>query len=322
MQMRDFGRYGRVSALALGGGGIGNVWGAVERAEAVATVQAAVEDGITLIDVAPTYGPGEAESVVGEAFGGALPDGVRITTKAELPDEVASERRIADSVRASLDRMRVERVDLFLLHSQLAPDDGPADPRMLTVRGFHEVVRPAFERLAADGLIGGWGLTAVAHPRALRQVLEEDPQPAAVQCVANALDMTGDMWILGPDEHPDNAGIRASAVAAGVPVIGIRAVAAGSLADSLDRDVPPDHPAARDFAAAAGFRALAAEHGVSAAFLAHRYALSLPDLATVVLGVKNREELAECVAAEEAGPLPEDELRAIEGLRSPHSASG
>lgn len=41
------------------------------------------------------------------------------------------------------------------------------------------------------------------------------------------------------------------------------------------------------------------------ALLAHRYALSLP-VDTVVLGVKNRAELAECVAAADAGPLPAD----------------
>jgi aryl-alcohol dehydrogenase-like predicted oxidoreductase len=96
-----------------------------------------------------------------------------------------------------------------------------------------------------------------------------------------------------------------------VPVIGIRALAAGSLADAIDRPVEPDHPAARDFEAAAGFRRLAAERGESAAFLAHRYALSMPELATVVLGVKNRAELEECLAAEAAGPLSEDELRAL-----------
>ena len=39
--------------------------------------------------------------------------------------------------------------------------------------------------------------------------------------------------------------------------------------------------------------------------IAHRYALSL-DIDTLVLGVKNRRELAECVAAAEAGPLPRD----------------
>jgi aryl-alcohol dehydrogenase-like predicted oxidoreductase len=316
MEMRSLGSLGRVSALTLGGGGIGNVWGPVERTEAVATVRAALDAGITMIDVAPTYGPGEAELVVGEALDGAVPDGVLITTKMELPDAEpeALERRIAESLRASRERLKVDHIDLLLLHSQLQPDDGPSAPRLLSVRPFREVVRPAFERLKQQGEIGGWGLTGVGHPRALMDVLSEDPLPDAIQCVANALDLSGDMWVFGPDEQPDNAGVRASAVRAGVPVIGIRALAAGSLADALDRPVEADHPAARDYAAAAGFRRLAAERGESAALLAHRFALSMPELATVVLGVKNRAELEECLAAEAAGPLSHDELREIAAL--------
>jgi aryl-alcohol dehydrogenase-like predicted oxidoreductase len=318
MQIRAFGRLGRVSALTLGGGGIGNVWGPVERTEAVATVRAALDAGITMLDVAPTYGPGEAELVVGEALDGAVPDGVLITTKVELPnaEPEALERRISESLRASMQRLRVEHIDLFLLHSQLRPDDGPSAPRTLSVRPFREVVRPAFERLRNEGLIGAWGLTGVGHPRALIDVLSDDSPPDAIQCVANALDLTGDMWAFGPDERPDNAGVRARAVEAGVPVIGIRAVAAGSLADALDRPLEPVHPAARDYRAAAAFRRFAAERGESAALLAHRFALTVPDLATVVLGVKNRAELAECLAAEAAGPLADDELRAIAALPS------
>ena len=80
--MRPFGRLGRVSALSFGGGGIGNVWGAVDRGEAEATVRAAVDAGITLIDLAPTYGPGElspeAELVVGDGLRRArAPGGAR-----------------------------------------------------------------------------------------------------------------------------------------------------------------------------------------------------------------------------------------------------
>jgi aryl-alcohol dehydrogenase-like predicted oxidoreductase len=314
MRMREFGRLGQVSALTLGGGGIGNVWGDVDRAEAVATVRAALDAGITMLDVAPTYGPGEAEIVVGEALGGAVPDGVLITTKVELPEDepAALERGMEEVLRGSLERLRVDRVDLLLLHSQLRPDGGPAAPRTLGVRSFREVVRPAFERLRDAGTIRAWGLTAVGHPRALADVLADEPRPDAVQCIANALDMTGDMWVFGGAAQPDNAGVRAAAVEAGVPVIGIRALAAGSLANALDREVEPDHPAARDHAAAAGFRRLAAERGESAAYLAHRYALSMPEPATVVLGVKNRIELEECLAAEAAGPLSDEEMRAVE----------
>jgi aryl-alcohol dehydrogenase-like predicted oxidoreductase len=67
----------------------------------------------------------------------------------------------------------------------------------------------------------------------------------------------------------------------------------------------------RDYTRAAGFRRLAAELGVTPAMLAHRYALSL-EVDTLVLGVKNRQELAECVAAAEAGPLPAELLARID----------
>jgi aryl-alcohol dehydrogenase-like predicted oxidoreductase len=317
MQTRSFGQLGEVSALTLGGGGIGNCFGAVERAEAVATVRAAVDAGITMIDVAPGYGDGEAESVVGEALAGARPDALLITTKVGLPDAEPTtiEDTITESLRASMRRLTVEHIDLLLLHSQLEPEGGPYGRRELGVQMFRDAVRPVFERLKTDGVIRSWGLTGVGHPRALIDVLSEQPKPDAIQCVANALDLTGDIWAFPGEERPDNAGVRARAVEAGVPVIGIRAVAAGSLTDSLDRPVAADDPAARDYAAAAGFRRLAAERGESAALLAHRYALTMPELATVVLGVKNRAELEECLAAEAAGPLSPDEMSAIEALR-------
>jgi hypothetical protein len=40
----------------------------------------------------------------------------------------------------------------------------------------------------------------------------------------------------------------------------------------------------------------------------------MPDVATVVLVVKNRAELVECLAAEAAGPLTEAEMRAVEAF--------
>ena len=45
------------------------------------------------------------------------------------------------------------------------------------------------------------------------------------------------------------------------------------------------------------------ELGTSPAALAHRYALSMTGVDTVVLGCKNRKEVLECVTAAEAGPL-------------------
>ena len=80
---------------------------------------------------------------------------------------------------------------------------------------------------------------------------------------------------------------------------------------SNERTLPPNHPEMRDYARAEGFRRFAAELGMTPAFLAHRYALSL-QVDTVVLGIKNRAELAECVAAAEAGALSADLIARVD----------
>ena len=307
METRTFGKLGPVSALTLGGGGTGGVWGATTREEAVETVRAAIDGGIDFLDVAPGYGDGEAERVVGEAFNGRLPEGVRISTKHHLgdvpPGEVAGALRSA--LAASLDRLRLPRVDLFFLHGMIVPDgfEGRGTPRTL----FAEAVRPAFEAMVADGTIGAWGVSGVGVPSALLETLAEDPAPAAIQCVANLLDSPGGMRAY--DEEPRPRDLIAAANARGVGVMGIRAVQAGALTDAIDRDLPDDHPESADFRRAAPFRAIARELGESPAALAHRYALTMEGVATVILGVKNRAELAECLQAEAQGPLPPD-LRA------------
>jgi aryl-alcohol dehydrogenase-like predicted oxidoreductase len=71
-----------VSRLTLGGGGLGQGWGASSEEEAVATVHDAVAAGINLIDTAPMYG--SCEAVIAGAFQGVLPPGVRITTKCQV----------------------------------------------------------------------------------------------------------------------------------------------------------------------------------------------------------------------------------------------
>jgi aryl-alcohol dehydrogenase-like predicted oxidoreductase len=97
----------------------------------------------------------------------------------------------------------------------------------------------------------------------------------------------------------------------GVAVMGIRAVQAGALTAEIDRPLPADHPEMQDYARAARYRALCATLGDNPAVLAHRYALALP-IDTLVLGVKNRQELAECVAAGELGPPSPDLIARIE----------
>jgi len=317
MQQHSFGGLWPVSALTLGGGGLGVVWGATTFDECVATVHDAVAAGINLIDLAPRYGDGKAEEVVGEAFCGRLPEGVRVTSKCNLGNAPRAdiEPTLRQSIEGSLKRLRLSRLDLFFLHSNLVPDAAhiarrpDAAQRMTPYDTFVADVRPVFEKLVGEGLIGAWGLTGIGHPDTIIRLLGERPAPAAVQCIANLLDSPGALKFFDGAAKP--RAVMAAAHANGVGVMGIRAVQAGALTGALDRPLPADHPEMRDYARAAGFRHLAAELGMTPAFLAHRYALSLP-VDTLVLGVKNRTELAECVAAAEAGPLPVDLLARVD----------
>src|SRR6266446_3177047 len=306
MQQHQFGRLWPVSALTLGGGGLGMVWGETTFEECVATVHDAVAAGINLIDLAPRYGVGKAEEVVGAAFGGRLPEGVRVTSKCNL----------GNAQRAEIEPLlRLSRLDLFFLHSNVVPDAGhlagrpDAASRMTLYETFVAEVRLVFERLVGEGLLGAWGLTGIGHPDTIMKLLGERPAPAAVQCIANLLDSPGALKFFDGPAKP--RAVMAAARANAIGGMGIRAVQAGALTNALDRPLPADHPEMRDYARAAGFRRLAAELGTTPALLAHRYALSLP-VDTVVLGVKNRRELAECVAAAEAGPLPAELLAQVD----------
>jgi len=318
VDIRRLGNLWPVSALTIGGGGLGQVWGTTSREEAVATLRDAIDGGITLIDVAPSYGEGEAEAVVGDAFNGRLPYGVRVSSKAHVggfePSEVESALR--RSLDESLLRMRIEHVDLFVLHGQILPIPDPERSTWTTPLGlYEEAVRPALQKLVDEGRVGAWGITAVQFPGVLESVFTADPAPQAAQMIANLLDSPGDMaW---SDEIADPRGMARWARERGIGVMGIRAVQAGALTDSLDRRLGPGHPARVDFERAAPLRALADELGESTAALAHRYALTMDDVDTVVLGVKNREELAECLRVAELGTLPEDVMRRVDDLTAP-----
>ena len=318
MQTHPFGKLAPVSTLTLGGGGLGMLWGKTTVEECVATVHAAIASGITLLDLAPRYGDGKAEDVVGAAFDGKLPPGVRVTSKCNLGNAPAAdiETILRRSIEVSLKRLRVAKLDVFFLHSNVVPDEafiarspGDAAARMTPYATFIAQVRPLFERFVTEGLIGAWGLTGIGHPDTIIRVLGERPAPAAVQCIANLLDSPGGLKFFDGPAKPRE--VIAAARANGVGVMGIRAVQAGALTAAIDRDLPADHPEVLDYARAAGFRRLCAALGANPSVIAHRYALSL-DVDTLVLGVKNRQELAECVAAAEAGPLTAELIARID----------
>lgn len=321
MQTRRLGELWPVSALTLGGGGLGQGWGKTDRAEAVATVHAAVEAGITLLDLAPLYGRGEAEAVVGAAFDGVWPSQMRVTTKCMIGSRHFDglEERLEKSLLRSLATLKREQADIYFLHSNIHPDDYVYEQDLdyqtygaVPWSIFIDRIVPVFEKLKARGLIGAWGITGTGLPRAIMEALRGEPKPAVTQAIANLMDSAGGMRRYEEPAEPRN--IIRTAKNNDVGVMGIRAVQAGALTEAIDRPLPSDHPETKDYAKAAPFRALCKEIGENPAVVAHRYALAMEGVDTVVLGVKNRRELGDIVAAEARGPLEADILRRIEAL--------
>jgi aryl-alcohol dehydrogenase-like predicted oxidoreductase len=112
------------SRIALGTWAIGGwMWGGTDEAEAIRTIQAAVDRGITLIDTAPVYGFGRSEEIVGKALAeGGRRNRAVIATKVGLdwidgqPFRNAGKARIYKEVEDSLKRLRTDVIDLYQVH--------------------------------------------------------------------------------------------------------------------------------------------------------------------------------------------------------------
>src|ERR1700754_2869474 len=82
MQLRPLGTTDTsVSALGLGCMGMSGMYGPAERSESIATIHAALEAGITLLDTGDFYGMGHNEMLIGEALKGRKREQVQISVK-------------------------------------------------------------------------------------------------------------------------------------------------------------------------------------------------------------------------------------------------
>jgi aryl-alcohol dehydrogenase-like predicted oxidoreductase len=141
-----------VSRVGLGTWAIGGwMWGGTDDAQSVATIRAAIDSGINLIDTAPVYGFGHSEEVVGKALQG-LRDRAVIATKTglEWPGGAvrrnATAARIRTEVEDSLRRLGTDRIDIYQIHW---PD--PLVP--------HEETAAELERLRSEGKILAIGVS-------------------------------------------------------------------------------------------------------------------------------------------------------------------
>jgi aryl-alcohol dehydrogenase-like predicted oxidoreductase len=114
----------RVSRVALGTWAMGGwMWGGTDERESIATIRAAVDQGINLIDTAPVYGFGVSEQIVGKAIADAgLRSQVVIATKVGLEwhdgkvYRNATRNRIMREIDESLRRLRTDYIDIYQVH--------------------------------------------------------------------------------------------------------------------------------------------------------------------------------------------------------------
>ena len=113
-----------VSRIGLGTWSIGGFnWGGTDEQEALDTIRAALEHGITFIDTAPVYGLGRAEELVGRALAkyGKRED-VIVATKVGLEwrgDQVfrnSTRARIMKEIDDSLRRLQIDYIDIYQVH--------------------------------------------------------------------------------------------------------------------------------------------------------------------------------------------------------------
>ena len=322
MDYRDFKPFSKVSSLTLGGGGIGQVWGETTAEEAIQTVHTALDHGINHFDVAPMYGKGEAERIIGKSLDGADTDDLFFTTKCQLgtlqDDEVYD--KLNHSLTRSLENMKLNKINLFLLHSQLIEDnyklfkfDEMRAQSTTTLSCYFNAVIPAFERLKQEGKIDHWGIGGLGQEEAIIKALNHSQAPNAVQCVINPLNSAGAIGYVSEAFNPQ--AILSECQQLDIPILAIRAVQAGALTSSMDRSPHEsgfDKSDFEDFDKAQPFRDFAIDWDESPASLAHRYALSTQGVSSVILGVKNRIELKECVEAEAKDLLSQSEIQQIE----------
>lgn len=116
-------------AWAIGGDGYEFGWGTQDDDESISAIHHALELGINWIDTAAVYGLGRSERVVGQALEG-VDDPPYVFTKASLVDEGAGRvghnlkrASIRREVEASLDRLRVEAIDLYQIHWPIPAED-------------------------------------------------------------------------------------------------------------------------------------------------------------------------------------------------------
>ncbi|HEY1989330.1 MAG TPA: aldo/keto reductase [Acidimicrobiales bacterium] len=303
-----------VSAEGLGCMGMSEFYGPGDEAESTATINAALDLGVTLIDTADMYGPFTNEELVGRAIG-TRRDEVVLATKFGIvrtdDPAVRSVRGDAAYVHqacdASLTRLGVEHIDLYYQH------------RTDTGVPIEETVG-AMAELVADGKVRYLGLSE-SSPDTLRRA-------SAVHPIA-ALQSEWSLWSRDIEDS-----VIGTARSLGVGIVAYSPLGRGFLTGQITS--PDDFPEGdfrkflprfrgdsfeANIVLVDRVRSLAEAKGCTPGQLALAWVLSRGDDVVPIPGTKRRTYLAENVAAVEV-ELTASDLAAIEAVFATGAVSG
>jgi aryl-alcohol dehydrogenase-like predicted oxidoreductase len=298
-----------VARIALGCGNFGGVGSAPEffgqgltGDQALELMDAAWAAGIEHFDTADAYGGGRSEQAIGRWIRsrGVRP---RLTTKTFNPMQAGADHglapdRIARQLRSSLDRLGVDRVDLYLAH-----DYDPAVPLAETLG--------AFGAARADGLIGAYGVSNFDAPQLAAALA--DGEPSAIQ---------NSYSLLARQDEPE---VLPLCAARGVAYLAFGPLAGGWLTGKYRRGAPfpagsrmtqrpepyQEFVTDQTFEALARLQAIAAGRGTSMAGLALSWLLADDRVTQIVIGPGRPEHLAPAAEAL-AHPVTEQERGMID----------
>jgi aryl-alcohol dehydrogenase-like predicted oxidoreductase len=308
MEKRTLGRTGRsVAVVGLGAWQLGADWGSVSTQDALATLHAAVEAGVTFIDTADVYGDGRSEKVIARLLK-ELPDaGLTVATKlGRRADPFVPESFTKDAMKAWVDRSRsnlgVDTLDLVQLHC-------PPTPVYSTDKVFD-----GLDSMVAKGRIAAYGVSVETCAEALTAIAR--PNVATVQIILNPLRQK-------PLEQ-----VLPAAEAAGVGIIARVPLASGLLSGKYTEETvfaDDDHRtynrAGEAFDVGETFAGVPFEAGVRAvrrlqqalpddegtlAQYSLRWILDQPGLSVVIPGARSPEQARANAAAAQLPELSDD----------------
>lgn len=296
-------------AWAIGGGGWTYAWGDQDDDASTAAIHHSVEQGINWIDTAAVYGLGHSEEVVARALDGIpAADRPYVFTKCGLrwdpedpsadPRRVASPESIRDEVEQSLERLRMEQIDLYQVH--WPPTDGT---RL-------EDYWAAMLELKAQGTVRAVGLSN--HDRRQLEIAEKVGHVDSLQPPFSAINRDAASEIAWCADH-DTGVIVYSPMQSGLLTGSFTAERAANLGADDWRSRDPQFSGARlqrNLALADALRPLAEQRSTSVAAIAVAWTLAWRGVTGAIVGARSPEQVDGWLQAADMD-LSDDELDAI-----------